>query len=208
MENFDRQAHWEKIYDTKALTDVSWYQPVPETSLAYFRELEVPASARIMDAGGGDSFLADHLLDLGYNNLSVLDISSKAIDRAKERLGEKTGQVHWIVSDIAAFDPQQTYDVWHDRAVFHFLTEEHEIRRYVTILSKALEPGGILILGTFSEKGPLKCSGIPIRQHSENSFEQYFGAHFEKIACRLVDHPTPFDTVQNFIFCSFRRKAN
>ncbi|MGV3631714.1 MAG: class I SAM-dependent methyltransferase [Bacteroidota bacterium] len=206
METFDRKAHWENIYDTKALSDVSWYQALPETSLDYFRQPEIPLTARIMDAGGGDSLLADHLLQLGYTNISVLDISARALERAKLRLGDKAASVNWIVSDAARFEPQESYDCWHDRAAFHFLTDENEILSYVDIVSKAIRSGGLLILGTFSEQGPLKCSGIPIRQHSEKSLEHYFSGSFEKISCQYTKHPTPFGTIQDFIFCSFRRK--
>ena len=160
MKHFDNKEHWENIYQTKNLSEVSWYQPTPETSLNFFKKFEVPLTAQIIDIGGGDSYLVDHLLELGYHNISVLDISSAAIERAKLRLGEKADKVTWIVSDITTFVPTQNYDIWHDRAAFHFLTDELSISKYVETASKVLSPSGILILGTFSNQGPTKCSGI------------------------------------------------
>ncbi len=163
MENLNRLNHWEHIYQTKALNEVSWYQPKPETSLSFFTELQVSPEAKILDVGGGDSFLVDYLLDLGYLDLTVLDISATAIERAKSRLGERAKQVKWIVSDILDFVPQVRYDVWHDRAAFHFLTEEKEVERYVETAAQGIADNGVLILGTFSENGPKKCSGILIQ---------------------------------------------
>ncbi len=207
MENFDRKTHWENIYESKALNEVSWYQPVPHTSLRLIREFQQDKSAAVLDAGGGDSFLADHLLKAGFSDVSVLDISANAIQRAKERLAENAPKIKWIVSDVLEFSPAQNYDCWHDRAVFHFLTEEQDIRSYVRLVSGSIRPGGTLIIGTFSEQGPLKCSGIPIRQYNEDLLEATFAAHFEKISCETEEHPTPFNTLQSFIFCTFRRKA-
>ncbi|HQW11173.1 MAG TPA: class I SAM-dependent methyltransferase [Saprospiraceae bacterium] len=205
MEIFDRKGHWENIYLSKELTAASWYQPTPITSLEFFREFNVPLTARIIDIGGGDSLLVDHLLELGYTDLTVLDISSAAIDRAKQRLNPHADRVKWIVSDIATFDPTETYDFWHDRAAFHFLTADHEISNYIKSASNALAPAGILVIGTFSEKGPKKCSGIEIKQYSEATLILRFQDYFRKIKCISVDHMTPFDTIQNFVFCSFRK---
>lgn len=205
MEIFDRKGHWENIYLSKELTAASWYQPTPITSLEFFREFNVPLTARTIDIGGGDSLLVDHLLELGYTDLTVLDISSAAIDRAKQRLKPHADRVKWIVSDIATFDPTETYDFWHDRAAFHFLTADHEISNYIKSASNALAPAGILVIGTFSEKGPKKCSGIEIKQYSEATLILRFQDYFRKIKCISVDHMTPFDTIQNFVFCSFRK---
>ena len=206
MEHFDNKAHWENIYATKELTNVSWYQPVPQTSLEFLEQANLAKKAKIIDVGGGDSFLADHLLEAGYTDITVLDISEKALERAKARLGEKAARVKWIVSDASAFVPTETYDCWHDRAAFHFLTEEQDIARYMNVLSRGIKSGGTLILGTFSENGPTKCSGIPIKQYSEASMIARLSDHFEQVACKTVDHPTPFNTVQHFVFCSFTRK--
>jgi 2-polyprenyl-3-methyl-5-hydroxy-6-metoxy-1,4-benzoquinol methylase len=205
MENFDKKAHWEQIYQTKTLPNVSWFQPNPETSLAFFKTFNVIKTAQIIDVGGGDSYLADHLLELGYQNVSVLDISASALERAKQRLGEKAHLIQWIVADAAQFEPKQQYDFWHDRAAFHFLTQEREIAEYVKTVQKYVKPDGYLVIGTFSETGPTKCSGIPIKQYSEKTLSEQLQPFFDKIKCFMIDHVTPFNTIQNFIFCSFRR---
>jgi 2-polyprenyl-3-methyl-5-hydroxy-6-metoxy-1,4-benzoquinol methylase len=207
MSNNIRKEHWETIYQTKQLKDVSWYQPVPETSLDFLRQFDLPKTAKIIDVGGGDSLFVDYLLELGYTDVSVLDISEKALERAKERLGEKARLVKWIVSDVSTFEPQEHYDFWHDRAVFHFLTEEQDIENYMNVLAKGIKTDGILVMGTFSETGPTKCSGIPIKQYSEKSMTEQLGGIFDKIRCLTVDHTTPFDTIQHFVFCGFRRKV-
>lgn len=205
MENFDRKKHWEKIYQTKQLNEVSWFQPTPETSLDFIRQFNVPTTAKIIDIGGGDSFLVDNLLDKGYQDITVLDISEAAIERAKQRLGERATKVKWIVADAAKFQPTEKYDFWHDRAAFHFLTDEQEISNYLDTAQKNIRPTGVLVIGTFSEQGPKKCSGIEIKQYSENSMTVRLKNFFEKIKCITIDHKTPFDTIQNFVFCSFRK---
>jgi len=166
----------------------------------------VPTTAKVIDIGGGDSFLVDHLLDLGYQDISVLDISAAAIDRAKQRLGERAKNVKWIVADAATFRPTEKYDFWHDRAAFHFLTNEPEISNYLQTAQENINPLGVLVIGTFSEQGPKKCSGIEIKQYSETSMTDRLNMFFEKIKCITVDHKTPFETIQNFVFCSFRKK--
>lgn len=205
MENFDRKKHWENIYETKELKDVSWFQPTPETSLDFFKQFKVPHTAKIIDIGGGDSFLVDHLLALGYEDVTVLDISKAAIDKAKERLGDKAKLVKWIVEDAVTFKPQEKYDFWHDRAAFHFLTTDQEITTYLATAQENINPTGILVIGTFSEDGPTKCSGIEIKQYSETTMTERLKQFFHKIKCITVDHKTPFDTLQNFVFCSFRK---
>ena len=205
MEKFDRKKHWENIYQTKKLKDVSWFEPTPETSLDFIKQFNVPTTAKVIDIGGGDIFLVDHLLDLGYQDISVLDISSAAIDRAKQRLGDKAKNVKWIVSDAANFKPIEKYDFWHDRAAFHFLTDEQEISNYLHTAEQNINSEGVLVIGTFSEQGPKKCSGIDIKQYSETTMTNRLKIFFNKIKCTTVDHKTPFDTIQNFIFCSFRK---
>ena len=205
MENIDRKKHWENIYQTKDLKDVSWFQPTPETSLDFFKQFNVPTTAKVIDIGGGDSFLVDHLLNLGYKDISVLDISTAAINKAKKRLGAKAKNVKWIVADAATFKPTEKYDFWHDRAAFHFLTNEKEISNYLQTAQENINPTGVLVIGTFSEHGPKKCSGIEIKQYSETSMTDRLKMFFEKIKCIRVDHKTPFDTIQNFVFCSFRK---
>jgi len=203
--SFDRKNHWETIYQTKELTEVSWYQPKPEVSLNFIKESNLDLSAKIIDVGGGDSFLADHLLELGYSNITVLDISKNAINRAKERLGNRADKVNWIVTDISEFHPQESYDLWHDRAVFHFLTDKEDVETYVETIVNHLKPNGHFILGTFATDGPQKCSGIEITQYSPENMEARFSPHFDKIKCMQVQHPTPFNTIQNFTFCHFKK---
>ncbi|SMO92655.1 Nodulation protein S (NodS) [Saccharicrinis carchari] len=205
MENFKRKNHWENIYQTTELKDVSWFEPTPETSLDFFKQFNVPKTAKVIDIGGGDSFLVDHLLDLGFQDISVLDISASAIERAKQRLGPKANKIKWIVADVVTFKPTTKFDFWHDRAAFHFLTDEQEISNSIETAEQYINPTGVLVIGTFSEKGPKKCSGIEIKQYSETSMTDRLKNLFEKIKCLTVDHKTPFDTIQNFVFCSFRK---
>lgn len=205
METFDRKKHWENIYQTKELKDCSWYLPKPEISLNFFREVNLPLTAKIIDIGGGDSFLVDHLINLGYKDISVLDISAVALERAKKRLGDKAKNIKWIVADVASFEPTEKYDFWHDRAAFHFLTDEMEISNYIEIAQRSIKPTGVLVIGTFSEQGPRKCSGIDIKQYSESSMTEKMKTFFEKSKCIKVEHKTPFNTIQNFTFCSFRK---
>lgn len=207
MHDFDRKSHWEKIYGTKEQEDVSWYQPIPTTSLEIIEKLNLSEDAKIIDIGGGDSLLADHLLELGYRDVTVLDISQKAIDRAMKRLGEKAERIKWIVSDVLDIQTREQYDLWHDRAAFHFLTNKEEIERYMEIANLYIQTGGSLVVGTFSEKGPEKCSGIRIKQYSEQSLAMILKPYFEKTDCFYTDHKTPFETIQNFLFCSFRKKT-
>src|SRR5690606_33602986 len=162
----DRKLHWEKIYKTKDLTEVSWYQQKPETSLEFIAALKLKKDAKIIDIGGGDSLLADHLLAEGYRNITVLDISEEALKKAKARLGKKAEQINWVVADAAEFSPSEKYDLWHDRAALHFLTSEDQIKKYLKNLNDSLKRGGHAIIGAFSEKGPTKCSGIEIKQYS------------------------------------------
>ncbi|AFU67862.1 protein with a methyltransferase domain [Psychroflexus torquis ATCC 700755] len=205
MENFNRKKHWETIYQTKQFEDVSWFQPTPETSLSFFKQLNIPTSAKIIDIGGGDSFLVDNLLNLNYQDLTVLDISATALDKVKQRLGERADKVKWIVADVATFRPTEKYDFWHDRAAFHFLTQELEIENYLNTVQKSIQPTGIFVIGTFSKQGPKKCSGIEIKQYSETTMTDRLAKFFEKIKCIKVDHKTPSDSIQNFIFCSFKK---
>lgn len=202
----DRKEHWEKIYSTKKLDEVSWYEPTPKVSLDFLKEFNIPKDAKIIDVGGGDSFLVDNLIDLGYTDVSVLDISENAINRAKSRLKEKASLVKWIVADASKFVPAEQYDFWHDRAAFHFLTHENDVKNYVETISKYIKPDGVFVIGTFSDKGPTKCSGIEIKQYTEEALLKILNRHFDKVECKEVEHHTPFNTTQTFIFCSFKRK--
>lgn len=197
------KSHWETVYETKSPQEVSWTQEIPQISLDFIQSFQLNKDARIIDIGGGDSLLVDHLLDLGFTNLSVLDISAYAIERAKVRLGERASLVQWIVSDINEFEPEITYDLWHDRAAFHFLTAPSDINRYASVVGNHTRN---LVIGTFSKDGPLKCSGLEITQYDEVSLGDLFRAEgFECIETKREDHQTPFGTSQNFVFASFRK---
>ena len=206
MHHNNRKEHWEHIYQTKQPNEVSWHQPKPETSLRFISQFNLSKTARIIDVGGGDSYLVDHLLQLGFSDITVLDISKNAIERAQKRLGNKAECVNWIVTDVTDFSPDGTYDLWHDRAVFHFLTEENEIAQYQNTVQKHITDKGGLIVGTFSTNGPEKCSGLPIMQYSQDSLTKVFSNTFERDVCFTVNHTTPFNTLQNFVFCSFTKK--
>lgn len=197
------KEHWETVYATKTPQEVSWTQEKPAISLDFIASFQLDKSASIIDIGGGDSLLVDHLLDLGYTNISVLDISAHAIERAKLRLGDRALLVHWIVSDINEFQPEITYDLWHDRAAFHFLTASIDISRYASLVANQADN---LVVGTFSTNGPLKCSGLEITQYDETSLSELFEAEgFKRIETKREDHQTPFGTSQNFVFASFRK---
>jgi SAM-dependent methyltransferase len=195
------KEHWETVYATKTPQEVSWTQEKPRISLDFIASFQLDKSASIIDIGGGDSLLVDFLLDLGYTNISVLDISAHAIERAKVRLGDKARLITWIVSDINDFEPTEMYDLWHDRAAFHFLTNPEDIERYVKLVSNQAKN---LVVGTFSTNGPLKCSGLEITQYDENELSELLGSHgFEVQTTKREDHMTPFGTTQNFVFASF-----
>lgn len=202
----DLKKHWETVYETKNLDQVSWTQEIPKTSLEFIRSFGLSKSAKIIDIGGGDSKLVDYLLAEGFENITVLDISAKSLEKAKVRLGEKANKVTWIVSNITEFEPTQTYDIWHDRAVFHFLTSAEQIEAYLEIARKAVSK--FMVIGTFSENGPEKCSGLEIKQYNQETFALKFDDGFDKLECLTEDHITPFNTTQNFLFCSFKRQAN
>lgn len=199
----ETKKHWEKVYETKEPNEVSWTQGIPQTSLNFIRSFKLPKSAKIIDVGGGDSKLVDYLLNEGYENLTVLDISAAALEKAKTRLGDKAKKVNWVVSDVTDYEPETYFDVWHDRATFHFLTTTEEISAYINLARKAVK--GFMTIGTFSENGPQKCSGLNIKQYSELELQEQLDGGFEKIKCITEDHQTPFGTTQNFLFCSFRR---
>lgn len=205
MTETDRLSHWQNIYANKPIENVSWYQPTPEASLDLIARCNPALDAPIIDIGGGDSFLVDHLLDLGFSQVSVLDISANALERAQKRLGERARLVQWIVSDVTAFEPQHHYAIWHDRAAFHFLKAPEDIARYKHVLLESLAPHGNALMGTFSTDGPVKCSGIEIQQYDEEGLASVFAPELELIHHFRSEHPTPFDTTQDFVFGQFLR---
>ena len=202
----NKKQHWENVFATKKETEVSWYQEKPETSLQFFERNNIPKTAKILEIGGGDSYLIDNLLEQDYESLTLLDISENAIERIKKRLGEKSEKVRFVVSDILDFSSIEKFDVIHDRASFHFLTKEEDIQKYATLMSEILGKNGLFFVGTFSESGPLKCSGLEITQYSKEKFLKIFGTHFSLLHSFEEVHKTPFETTQNFIFCEFQKK--
>jgi SAM-dependent methyltransferase len=200
----DAQAHWEKVYTEKAPNAVSWYRPHLETSLALIERVASRSSA-IIDVGGGESTLVDDLLSHGYEDVTVLDISRKAVDANKRRLGSASERVHWLVADITKSElPRFTYDVWHDRAVFHFLTAPHDREAYVHQAANAVRPGGYVIVSTFGPEGPTKCSGLDTVRYDAESLHREFGVHFRLLESLKELHQTPFGTIQQFLYCSCR----
>lgn len=198
--------HWNKVYATKSENEVSWTQQHPTLAIQIIDKLNINKTANIIDIGGGDSRLVDSLLAKGFENITVLDISHEALNKAKSRLGSNASKVKWIVSDINDFVPIQKYDFWYDRAVFHFLTNKENISNYIQLVTKALNDHAHFLLATFSENGPIKCSGLEVTQYSEQSMKNTFSENFDSIQCGTENHITPFDTVQNFQYCVFHKK--
>jgi SAM-dependent methyltransferase len=201
------QAHWEHIYETKEENELSWYQTSPAVSLDLIRATGVKRAAAIIDVGGGASRLADSLLDEGFVALTVLDLSEKALAAAKSRLGPRSAKVTWIVADVTVWEPSKTYDLWHDRAAFHFLTEDAGRRAYAERVTKAVRPGGHVIIGTFAPDGPERCSGLPVLRHDAASIGAVLGDRFALVQTRRDDHVTPAGVTQRFQFSLYRRGA-
>lgn len=200
------QQHWDNVYSEKQPTEVSWYEPMPEVSLSLIDDCKLEKDAAIIDIGGGDSFLAEFLVSKDYTDVTVVDISSKAIERAKERMCEKADQVTWIVADAADFKPNKEYDLWHDRAAFHFLTDQAEKESYLRTLNESVKPGGFVVMSTFSDKGPSMCSGLPVQGYSVGDMTKLFEKNFDFISGKSLDHTTPSGATQNFTVCSFQKK--
>jgi len=200
------EDHWQNVYNKKNENEVSWYQKSPKLSLEFVKSLNLRLDAEIIDIGAGESRLVDNLLEMGFVNLSILDISSKSIEKTKKRLGLKSKLVNWIVSDINNFIPKKKYDLWHDRAAFHFLKDSVEIDNYVKLVKSSLHNQGNLIIATFSENGPLKCSGLEVSRYSKDSILKVFGNYFSLIKSEKSIHDTPFNTSQEFLFSNFKKK--
>lgn len=203
----DRQNHWDNVYATKAETEVSWFQESPTASLDLIHSLVVSRQARIIDIGGGASRLVDALLDEGFEAPTVLDLSENALAVAKARLGARAQKAHWVAADVTTWEPSEAYDLWHDRAAFHFLTEAAERVAYRERVVKAVRPGGHVIIATFAPDGPERCSGLPVLRHDAESIAAVLDAEFEPVETRRHEHPTPAGSIQRFQFSSFRRKA-
>jgi ubiquinone/menaquinone biosynthesis C-methylase UbiE len=203
----DFQKHWSEVYQNKASDNVSWYQEKPERSLKLIEEIGLSKNARIIDVGAGASTLVDHLLKLGYSEISLLDISPESLDISKKRLGEKSLHLKWLVGDITSIElPNAAYELWHDRAVFHFLTEAAQQQAYLEKIKQSLAPNGHLIIATFASDGPLQCSGLDVMRYDAERLERFFGNDFSLLGSSSESHLTPWASEQKFIYCHFQRK--
>ncbi len=201
----DNKQHWEKVYANKPVDSVSWFQPHAVQSMKIIQRLSLDKSAHIIDVGGGASTLVDDLLAQGYSDVSVLDLSAYALQVAKERLGDTAHRVQWIEGDITqVLLPEHRFDLWHDRAVFHFLTDEAGRHRYIETVLKSVRPGGYILVATFAEDGPKQCSGLPVQRYSAGSLHAEFGSPFELLGHKKEIHQTPFGSLQKFIYCLCR----
>ena len=205
MSGFNRQAHWQQVYSEKGESRVSWFQERPTISLELIEAVGAKPSSAIIDIGGGASRLVDALVEKDYRDLSVLDLSESAVSIAKMRLGQRGAAVKWIVADVTQWEPPTTYDLWHDRAAFHFLTEECDRIAYVERLTKALRSGGHAIIGTFALDGPERCSGLPVVRYDGAQLSISLGSSFALLDTRRQDHQTPWGATQHFQFSVFRR---
>lgn len=203
--NYNLKLHWEKIYDEKNDDEVSWFQKETNESIRMIQSAGIE-NPKLIDVGSGRSKLLKNLIKIGYNQLTYLDISESALEKSKEFLGEQSTKVTWISKDILNFKTDEKFDIWHDRAVFHFLNQENLIRKYIEIVEKNISESGHLIIGTFSENGPLKCSGLEVRRYSQKVIEKIFNRGFKLIDSFYYDHVTPFNTTQNFLFSHFIKK--
>ncbi|WP_291859936.1 class I SAM-dependent methyltransferase [Bradyrhizobium sp.] len=207
MTDATRKSHWETVYTTKKENEVSWFQENPAPSLELIDLARPTPTSTIVDIGGGASRLVDSLVARGFNRMTVLDISEAALEAAKARLGERASQVEWIVADVTTWRPAHRFDIWHDRAAFHFLINAADRSAYVTCMKQAVEPGGHVIIGTFALDGPEKCSGLPVNRYDAASLTKELGEGLELVDSRRHDHSTPWKSAQRFQFCMFRRTA-
>lgn len=203
------KQHWEQVYTTKSQDSVSWFQEHARQSVQLIANTGIPKSASIIDVGGGASTLVDDLLSEGYQHITVLDLSKAALAASRARLGIRASVARWLAGDITQVElPRNAFDVWHDRAVFHFLTTREERDAYVRAVLRAVKPGGHVIVATFAEDGPEKCSGLPVMRYSADALHAQFGAPFTLLQQEREEHHTPFGTVQKFIYCLCRKEPN
>ncbi|QND71153.1 class I SAM-dependent methyltransferase [Tardiphaga robiniae] len=207
MNDESRQAHWEKVYGTKGEKEVSWFQENPAPSLDLIALTGVTAEAQIIDIGGGASRLVDDLIARAFHHLTILDLSEAALAAAKSRIGGRSADVQWVVADVTKWEPLQMYDLWHDRAAFHFLTEKADQSAYVDRLKRAVKLGGHVIIGTFAPDGPERCSGLPIVRYDATTLAEILGSDFALIDARRHGHVTPWGAIQRFQFSTFRRTS-
>jgi SAM-dependent methyltransferase len=207
MQSESRQAHWEGIYTKRGENEVSWFQENPAPSLELIAQVGATAASAIIDIGGGASRLVDNLVQRGFEDVTVLDLSEAALEAAKARLGEEAAHVHWMVADATTWEPLKAYEIWHDRAAFHFLTEEHDRSAYVARLERALKAGGYAIIATFALDGPERCSGLQVVRYDPASLGKTLGRAFDLVDTRQHTHATPWGTEQSFQFSVFRRSS-
>ena len=207
MESANRQAHWENVYTTKGENEVSWYQQSPAPSSELIVQAGATHASAIIDVGGGASRLVDHLVEQGFEDITVLDLSAAALEAAKRRLESRADRVHWIVADATAWEPVKSYDIWHDRAAFHFLTEKKDRAAYIARLTQGVKAGGHAIIATFALDGPEKCSGLPVARYDSASLAWTLGSKFQLVHTRRHEHATPWGSRQMFQFSVFRREA-
>jgi ubiquinone/menaquinone biosynthesis C-methylase UbiE len=207
LSNNPRKSHWENVYTAKASLEVSWYQPVPEKSLELIRATKAPLNAAILDVGGGASTLVDHLLDIDFQDVSILDIASSAFTQSRDRLGERAAQVKWIEADITEFEPTRDYTIWHDRAVFHFLTEAADRDRYLKTLRKSLQDQGHFLLATFGAEGPTRCSGLEVQRYSVELLQALLEPYFDLRTHEAEVHRTPMGGMQEFLYSWWQAKG-
>ena len=207
MQSEGRQAHWEGVYTKKGENEVSWFQENPAPSLELIAQVGATSASAIIDIGGGASRLVDNLVERGFEDVTILDLSGAALEAAKARLGDRAAQVHWIVADVTVWEPLRAYDIWHDRAAFHFLTEDRDRTAYVARLERALKVGGYAIIATFAPDGPERCSGLPVVRYDPVSLGQTLGRAFQLVDARRHAHATPWGTEQSFQFSVFRRHS-
>ena len=207
MNEAARRAHWQNVYGSKAFSEVSWFQSRPERSLQLIGKVAAGQRAEaIIDVGGGASTLVDHLLDDNFSDVSVLDIADLAFEQSRKRLGDRAAEVDWIVEDVTAFRPARTWQIWHDRAVLHFLIDEQDRARYLDVLKQGLAPGGHMVLAVFGPDGPLKCSGLEIRRYSIDQVAELLGGDFELVCDEIEQHQTPAGSTQQFLYSCWTRR--
>jgi len=207
MDSASRQAYWENVYTTKGENEVSWFQQDPAPSFELITQAGATHASAIIDIGGGASRLVDHLVEDGFEDVTVLDLSGAALEAARKRLESRANRVHWVVADATAWEPAKAYDIWHDRAAFHFLTEEKDRAAYIARLTRGVKAGGHAIIATFALDGPEKCSGLPVARYDSASLGQALGSKFHLVHARRHEHATPWGSQQMFQFSVFRREA-
>jgi trans-aconitate methyltransferase len=209
----ERSQHWEQVYGRQSPETVSWYQKSPAISVSLVRAVDPPTDARIVDVGGGASTLVDNLIQMGFRDVTVVDLAAAALETSRQRLagqgfqGHQGAEIRWLVQDVTSWQPDRVFDIWHDRAVFHFLVEERDRRGYLAALDAGLRSGGTLIMATFAPDGPEKCSGLPVRRYSPETLAAELGAGFSLVETRFEDHTTPAGRTQRFVYCRFQKAS-